>query len=104
MGSEMCIRDSLNAYANGVKKGSRIQQGEIIGYVGSTGSATGPHLHYEFLINGVHKNPRTVVDQLPQVVSLEEAEMERFRSSTMPIIEQFAQANPRQPLLTMASQ
>ncbi|GFZ75572.1 peptidase M23 [Pseudohongiella nitratireducens] len=94
----------LNAYANGVKKGSRIQQGQIIGYVGSTGSATGPHLHYEFLINGVHKNPRTVVDQLPQVVSLEEAEMERFRSSTMPIIEQFAQANPRQPLLTMASQ
>ena len=94
----------LNTYANGVKKGSRVQQGQIIGYVGSTGSATGPHLHYEFLINGVHKNPRTVVDQLPQVVSLEESEMPRFRASTQTILEQFAQANASQPLLTMAAQ
>lgn len=94
----------LNTYANDVKKGSRVQQGQIIGYVGSTGSATGPHLHYEFLINGVHKNPRTVVDQLPQVVSLEESEMPRFRASTQTILEQFAQANASQPLLTMAAQ
>lgn len=94
----------LNTYANGVKKGSRVQQGQIIGYVGSTGSATGPHLHYEFLINGVHKNPRTVVDQLPQVVSLEESEMPRFRASTQTLLEQFAQANASQPLLTMAAQ
>ena len=40
--------------------GSRVRQGEIIGYVGSTGLATGPHLHYEYRISGVHRNPRTV--------------------------------------------
>ncbi len=43
-----------------VRTGSRVKQGQIIGYVGQTGLATGPHLHYEFLVNGVHRNPLTV--------------------------------------------
>jgi murein DD-endopeptidase MepM/ murein hydrolase activator NlpD len=43
-----------------VKKGQRVKQGQLIGNVGSTGLASGPHLHYEFLLNGVHRNPRTV--------------------------------------------
>ena len=43
-----------------VKKGERVKQGQVIGYVGSTGMSQAPHLHYEFLLNGVHRNPRTV--------------------------------------------
>lgn len=43
-----------------VKKGQRVKQGQVIGYVGSTGMSQAPHLHYEFLLNGVHRNPRTV--------------------------------------------
>jgi murein DD-endopeptidase MepM/ murein hydrolase activator NlpD len=43
-----------------VKKGQRVKQGQIIGYVGSTGMSEASHLHYEFLLNGVHRNPRTV--------------------------------------------
>ena len=54
----------LNGFAKGVKSGARVRQGEVIGYVGSTGWATGPHLHYEFRVNGVHQNPLTV--ELPK--------------------------------------
>ncbi|MEW6998197.1 peptidoglycan DD-metalloendopeptidase family protein [Colwelliaceae bacterium BS250] len=43
-----------------VKNGARVKQGQVIGYVGSTGLSQAPHLHYEFLLNGVHRNPRTV--------------------------------------------
>ena len=50
----------LSKYARNIAPGKRVKQGEIIGYVGSTGLSTGPHLHYEFRIHGVHKNPATV--------------------------------------------
>ena len=50
----------MKKFKRGLKKGSRIEQGETIGYVGSSGLATGPHLHYEFRINGIHRNPLTV--------------------------------------------
>lgn len=50
----------LNNYNRKIRSGSRVKQGQIIGYVGSTGLASGPHLHYEFRVNGVHRNPLTV--------------------------------------------
>jgi murein DD-endopeptidase MepM/ murein hydrolase activator NlpD len=50
----------LRSFARGTRKGARVKQGKTIAYVGQTGWATGPHLHYEFRINGVHKNPVTV--------------------------------------------
>ena len=53
----------LSAFARGLRAGSRIAQEDVIGYVGMTGLATGPHLHYEFRANGVYQNPRAVSSQ-----------------------------------------
>jgi murein DD-endopeptidase MepM/ murein hydrolase activator NlpD len=50
----------LSGFGRGIRTGSKISQGDIIGYVGSTGLATGPHLHYEFRVNDMHLDPLTV--------------------------------------------
>ena len=50
----------LSRFAGGIRVGARVRQGDPIGYVGSTGYATGPHLHYEFKVGGVHQNPLRV--------------------------------------------
>jgi murein DD-endopeptidase MepM/ murein hydrolase activator NlpD len=63
-----------------IRPGQRIAQGTVIGYVGSTGMSTGPHLHYEFRINGVHRNPLAVT--LPPPEPLRGAELAYFRQAT----------------------
>jgi len=50
----------LSGFAPGLHQGTKVSQGEVIAYVGKTGLATGPHLHYEFLLNGEHRDPVTV--------------------------------------------
>ena len=76
----------MSKYARKTGVGSRVKQGQIIGYIGSTGLATGPHLHYEFRVNGVHRNPLKV--KLPSAKPLPESEMDRFQTSIQPLIVQ----------------
>jgi murein DD-endopeptidase MepM/ murein hydrolase activator NlpD len=78
---EQYVTRYLHLHKRHVKQGQRVTQSEVIGTVGSTGAATGPHLHYEFLVNGVHRNPRTIHKQLPKAKSLPAAEMPRFRQA-----------------------
>lgn len=66
----------LSRYAGGVKRGARVEQGKIIGYVGSTGESTGPHLHYEVHHRGEHVNPAAV--KSPPGRTLEGEELKRF--------------------------
>lgn len=63
-GSYSTLYAHLSRYHSGVRVGSYVDQGDVVGYVGNTGLATGPHLHYEFQVNGSHRNPLTY--QFPQ--------------------------------------
>jgi murein DD-endopeptidase MepM/ murein hydrolase activator NlpD len=80
------ITKYLHLQKRKVKKGQKVSQRQIIGTLGSTGYSTGPHLHYEFLINGVHKNPRTVA--LPQANPIKNSERVRFEQLTKPLVAQ----------------
>lgn len=68
----------MQKFAKGLSAGSRIKQGQIIGYIGTTGRSTGPHLHYEVLKNDTQVNPRTI--DLPQGESLKGVELASFKS------------------------
>ena len=74
----------LNRFAKGVRSGRRVEQGQIVGYVGSTGLATGPHLHYEFRVRGVHRDPLKV--KLPEAAPLAEKFMADFRENSKPLL------------------
>lgn len=91
----------LNDYAKGVKKGAKVKQGQIIGYVGTTGGSTGPHLHYEFLMGGVHQNPRTILDKLPKAISIDPEEMLRFQAQTADLLAKFRNYSEDSRLLSM---
>ncbi|MBK81251.1 MAG: peptidase M23 [Gammaproteobacteria bacterium] len=74
----------MSKFGRGIKSGVKVKQGQVIGYVGATGWASGPHLHYEFLVNGVHQNPRTV--ELPDAEPIPRTELARFNERAAPLL------------------
>ena len=76
----------MNAYAKNLKVGSRVTQGQTIGYVGSSGLATGPHLHYEFRVDGAHRDPLTY--KTPKASSISEEDKDAFNKVSTPMLAQ----------------
>jgi murein DD-endopeptidase MepM/ murein hydrolase activator NlpD len=83
----------MSRFASDVKVGGRVRQGQTIGFVGMTGLATGPHLHYEFRVGGAHRDPLTV--DLPKADPLGGRELARFRAASAPLLAQLELAASR---------
>ncbi len=83
----------MSKFRGKVRKGSRVRQGEVIGYVGSSGWATGSHLHYEFRVNNVQRNPLTV--KLPRSLPLPRRQLAQFRRQIKPLETRLASIRAR---------
>jgi len=85
-GSVTTLYGHMSRYARGLKVGDKVKQGEVIGYIGMTGLATGPHLHYEYRVGGVHRNPATI--PLPKAESIPAELRADFEATTAPLLAQ----------------
>jgi murein DD-endopeptidase MepM/ murein hydrolase activator NlpD len=82
--SIVTVYGHLSRFAKGTRVGQHVTQGTVIAYVGMTGLATGPHLHYEYRVNGVFKNPQTV--SLPDAESIDARLRDDFQTRTAPLL------------------
>ncbi len=89
----------LNKFPENLKKGSRVSQGDVVGFVGSTGQATGPHLHYEFRVDGKHHDPQKV--KLPGGHPLVDSELLAFKQSIRSLDARFASLRSESDTLAM---
>lgn len=87
-GANSTVYAHLSRFAAAMKVGARVAQGTVIGYVGQTGWATGPHLHYEFRVNNVQRNPMTIA--LPDAPSLAAADRPAYLAGIAPLAEALA--------------
>jgi murein DD-endopeptidase MepM/ murein hydrolase activator NlpD len=78
----------LSRFAAGLRKGQKISQGDVIGHVGKSGLASGPHLHYEFRVNGIHRDPLKVV--LPNTATIDRTDLADFKQRSQPLMAQLA--------------
>jgi murein DD-endopeptidase MepM/ murein hydrolase activator NlpD len=76
----------MSKFKKGINRGTRVKQGDVIGYLGMSGLATGPHLHYEFRVSGVHRNPLTVA--LPKAEALPKKYKNDFNQKSLPLLAQ----------------
>lgn len=90
----------MSGFAKSVGLNDRVRQGDVIGFVGHTGLATAAHLHYEYRLNGVHRNPRTV--ELPQADPIKEQYRADFLAKSEPILDELLQYK-RTQVATLAS-
>ena len=91
----------MSGFNSAFKLGDRVRQNQVIGYVGSSGLATAPHLHYEYRVNGVHKNPRTV--KLPQAQPIKKKYVNDFLIQSKSIMSELLQFKESRFLTTIAN-
>ena len=91
----------MSRFAGGMRKGTKVSQGQVIGYVGTTGWSTGPHLHYEFRVNNQPRDPMSIA--VPNAQPLAGAELQRFRGVASEMRHRLALLNPQDSNLKLAS-
>ena len=93
-GGRTTVYGHLSGFAPGIRNGVRVAQGDVIGFVGATGVATGPHLHYEFRVAGVHRNPLTIV--LPEAAPISPGQLAEFKFQVNELHSQIASVSSMQ--------
>ncbi|RQO34269.1 peptidase M23 [Herminiimonas sp. KBW02] len=91
----------MSRFATNIRKGSKVSQGQVIGYVGMTGWSTGPHLHYEFRVNNEARDPMSV--DIPNAQPLTAAQMQKFRTVATDMTHRFALLSPENSNVRLAA-